>query len=343
MIRVDRSLASEPASLHSAFRSDDLTELERVRAFRLANNGSAKGFEYGRYKSADVKTALDFLFHGKCAYCESPYDTTQPVDVEHYRPKGSVEDSEHAGYWWLAMDWANLLPSCIDCNRRRKQKVLDLPDTPDLPTADAAARLRTVEFNTGKKDAFPLQDEGTRMVDEGDPSLLDNEARLLLDPTRDDPDKHLIFDTIDGTENGDGWVSWVRPVPGETPGSVSSVGTMSIKVYGLNRMGLVQARSRLLLELEFLLNVSVRMHETIADLGERAAGWQTRIDALAANDPNRALLEADLAFDAQLTDRLVVLRQRIEAQIRNLAKPEAPYSAAVRAWIKQMADKLKQA
>ncbi|MEF9674035.1 hypothetical protein QNM99_25505 [Pseudomonas sp. PCH446] len=44
------------------------------------------------------------------------------MDVEHYRPKGAVsEDASHPGYWWVAMDWDNLLPSCIDCNRKRKQ------------------------------------------------------------------------------------------------------------------------------------------------------------------------------------------------------------------------------
>ena len=342
MIRVDRSRASEPSSLHAAFGSDTLTELERVRAHRLANSGSAKGFEYARYKSADVKIALDSLFHGKCAYCESPYDVTQPVDVEHYRPKGSVEDSAHEGYWWLAMDWGNLLPSCIDCNRRRKQKVLELPENVDLPTLDATARLRTVEYNTGKKDAFPLRDETTRMLDEGDVTLLEREARLLLDPTRDDPDSHLVFDAVDGTESGDGWVSWVRPAPGDDPDSVSAVGTMSIKVYGLNRMGLVQARSRLLLELEFLLQVSLELRATISDLDSRSAGWQQRLDALAADHPDRAALAADLAFDGQLKSRLVVLRQRLEAQIASLAEPGAPYSAAVRSWMRKMAEKLSQ-
>src|SRR4051812_22350680 len=82
------------------------------------------------YKSA--KPFLDKLFGGKCAYCEVIIEASHPTEVEHYRPKGAVKDEEeevvtiqtpngaedHPGYWWLAYEWNNLLPSCIDCNRR---------------------------------------------------------------------------------------------------------------------------------------------------------------------------------------------------------------------------------
>jgi len=77
---------------------------------------------------------LEHVFFGHCAYCESPITRCDP-DAEHYRPKGMVTHQidqqtrvveavdetgsveKHPGYFWLAYDWRNLLPSCHYCNR----------------------------------------------------------------------------------------------------------------------------------------------------------------------------------------------------------------------------------
>lgn len=61
---------------------------------------------------------LNQWYFYKCAYCERFYK----LDVEHYRPKGEIRgvDNEllsNTGYYWLAYEWSNLLPSCISCNR----------------------------------------------------------------------------------------------------------------------------------------------------------------------------------------------------------------------------------
>ena len=70
-----------------------------------------QGFEFtfAAYKADDVREALTRLFRGKCAYCESRYAVTQPMDVEHWRPKGGVEEEDvdgktrlGPGYPWLA-------------------------------------------------------------------------------------------------------------------------------------------------------------------------------------------------------------------------------------------------
>ena len=45
-------------------------------------------------KDAEVKAALEKLFYGKCAYCETFYSVQAPVDVEHYRPKSAVEGDD---------------------------------------------------------------------------------------------------------------------------------------------------------------------------------------------------------------------------------------------------------
>jgi hypothetical protein len=134
------------------------------------------------------KRAMPFLlslFHDKCAYCESLITNTHPGDVEHYRPKGRLKDIDgrivkitvngkefdHPGYWWLCYDWTNLLPSCIDCNRRRNHGE-------ELTAA-------------GKADIFPIG--GKRAGSPNDP--LPAEDALLLNPSEDgfDPDAHFEF------------------------------------------------------------------------------------------------------------------------------------------------------
>jgi 5-methylcytosine-specific restriction endonuclease McrA len=89
------------------------------------------------------RAALGGSVADECAYCESRYAGTQPMDVEHFRPKGKVledDGTEVRGYYWLASEWANLLPSCIDCNRERRQWLADL------------GAVRSV----GKGERFPL-------------------------------------------------------------------------------------------------------------------------------------------------------------------------------------------
>lgn len=128
---------------------------------------------YKRYKKFVLR-----IFNNKCAYCEVDIPTSQPGDVEHFRPKGRISDDQarpvqvtidgrqvpHPGYYWLAYDWKNLLPSCSACNR-----------------SSAGA---------GKADQFPLQNEANRALKPGDEI---NEVPLLIDPTETDPLDHFEF------------------------------------------------------------------------------------------------------------------------------------------------------
>lgn len=69
--------------------------------------------EKGNVCKGTVKEALKDLYEGKCAYCERRCTTI----VEHYRPKLQVvKEKEHLGYYWLAYEWTNLVPTCDDCN-----------------------------------------------------------------------------------------------------------------------------------------------------------------------------------------------------------------------------------
>lgn len=132
-------------------------------------------------------------FFGKCAYCEQTVSNNQnqPGDVEHFRPKGKVcnidnevvivrvgdEEVNHPGYYWLAYEWTNLLPSCAACNRRLK-----------VPH-------RSNSY-TGKGMRFPVTSEYA--VYPGEEA---HENCLLINPCAVDPAKHLEFDKDTGVLN----------------------------------------------------------------------------------------------------------------------------------------------
>ncbi len=76
----------------------------------------------------ELKWHLFDLFHEKCAYCETKPLGGDTGAVEHYRPKGKVdEDKHHPGYYWLAYDETNLLPSCASCNEPARAKRTRFP------------------------------------------------------------------------------------------------------------------------------------------------------------------------------------------------------------------------
>ena len=172
-------------------------------------------FEFSAYGLPEVKAALAAMFHGKCAYCETSYDASQPMDVEHWRPKAQVESVDgpptKPAYYWLAASWENLLPSCIDCNRRRKQ----------IDVLTGAERL------SGKADQFPLERDTPRATAPGQET---QEVPLLLHPCDDEPE--AIFRATE--------TAVVKPAKAD--GLDARRARTSIDVYALNRSGLVLAR-----------------------------------------------------------------------------------------------------
>jgi uncharacterized protein (TIGR02646 family) len=214
------------------------------------------------YHHDQVHAALERLCERKCAYCEAPAPASTSWDVEHYRPKGRVsERADHPGYYWLTYVWENLLLSCELCNRRRK----------DRPTWEQAEPGTT----SGKGDRFPLADEATRAMHPG--ADLAAEARLLLDPTQDDPEEQLTFNLTGHALAREG----------------SPMGSTSIDVYHLNRRRLRswrQAQIRLALELidRLVRTGSHSMPEAVAlvvsTLGDSALPWAGAVRAI-ARDP----------------------------------------------------------
>jgi len=156
--------------------------------------------------------------HGKCAYCEEKIEPGQRHgDVEHYRPKAAVRDIngqsvmierggeqvKHPGYYWLAYNYSNLLPSCLACNRR-------------------ALNVGT-GLKTGKADLFPTLDGQWASR----PDEVNTERPALLNPwlANDDPAEHLALDIDTGR------------VIGRT-----ERGRITVELIGLNRDGLPEAR-----------------------------------------------------------------------------------------------------
>lgn len=134
----------------------------------------------------EVFLAKEGPFHGKCAYCECYLKGYQHGDIEHFRPKLAVTDendniinitdsngktSPHPGYYWLAYDWSNLLPSCVDCNQ---------------PKTTNGEKL-------GKRNRFPVEKEYASR-----PSEELNEKPILINPTSEDPSAHLVVDEKTG-------------------------------------------------------------------------------------------------------------------------------------------------
>lgn len=318
MRHVPFDLLPDPAGLTKP--RNGKSELEHARDhYKDPFDPKAGSYDFTAYKEGDVKERLESLFHGKCAYCETVYASTAPVDIEHYRPKGAVEgDPQHLGYWWLAMAWSNLLPSCIDCNRRRKQVLPD--DTASLAKLDAKTRTFTSSqvALAGKKDLFPIG--GTRAYRESE--AISGEEPLLLHPRETDPDEHLTFHvdplSLIGLVVPKALAG--APQPGVDPDEphVSRRGAVSIQVYGLNRLGLVQERTRILRRLGFLESMSLEIGGVIEDLAAHA-------------DPSVQ----------NATRRLRLLREQLLGEMKAMAVEDAPYSAMVKAWIAGFIARLK--
>jgi hypothetical protein len=148
----------------------------------------AEGSDPPEIKPDLYKGQRDLLlrtFNGKCAYCEVKLTAGQiKGDVDHYRPKGGIIDEKgqivyvfdkrtnrnrpHPGYYWLAYEWWNLLPSCIGCNR---------------PGRDLSGEMG------GKWNYFPVS--GSYALWPGEER---SEEPLLLNPWIDNPNDHLKFD-----------------------------------------------------------------------------------------------------------------------------------------------------
>jgi hypothetical protein len=197
---------------------------QKTRKPKKTGKSKPANFEFEVYRDKEVKQRLSQLFHNKCAYCEFRYAAGITGDVEHYRPKGRIdgEDGKSVwpGYYWLATDWDNLLPSCRLCNS--PTKLTDL--------------IGGQERTMGKANFFPLEPGSRRAKKKRD---LEAERPLILNPCKHDPSEHLEFFEKNGHK---------ALIRGKT-----EAGRRTVEICGLNRAELVRERLEILSQLETLM------------------------------------------------------------------------------------------
>lgn len=154
-----------------------------------------------------TRAALTKLFHGKCAYCESPSTGGAFLhDIEHFRPKrlSQKDGLELTHYAWLAYTWENLLIACTSCNRPRKNGDRIVGKGGNFPVL-------------GERAPVMATLEQCRKIEQG----------TLLDPCFDQPNKHLSF-AMDG---------FCHPL--------TERGNLTISLLNLNRTELQTERSNI--------------------------------------------------------------------------------------------------
>src|SRR4029077_15130529 len=150
-----------------AYRFEQWEEAARRESDSAAKFRGKTGYKF-RAIWGPLKEHLQDLYGDKCAYCDGSYRAFGYGDVEHFRPKGAVtEDPSHPGYWWLAFDPSNYLPSCQLCNQEAKKN--------RFPVAGARA--------FGPKDSLAA------------------EEALLLHPDSDQSRIHLKFNPSSSVTN----------------------------------------------------------------------------------------------------------------------------------------------
>ncbi len=122
----------------------------------------------------------------KCNYCESRCEKTATLQVEHYRPKAKVEAGENdhltlPGYYWLGLEWTNLLLTCPKCNGKdakgNKFPIRGIRANPVNPISNIGNLLVLDRTHCFAYDV-PLS----------------SELPILLNPEVDHPEDFLTFD-----------------------------------------------------------------------------------------------------------------------------------------------------
>jgi uncharacterized protein (TIGR02646 family) len=249
MIFVDRNLVLEPSILSDPQKAGPKETLNAIKHYH--GNPGATAFDYKVYRDPEVKDALITLFNGKCAYCDSTFLHVYSGDVEHFRPKGEIDEAmpdTKPGYYWLAADWNNLLLSCRNCNQKLKHML----------------HGQTVKKTMGKMNQFPLSDPSKYIRVHDHLNGIDDEEsfRLLLNPCLDKPEKHLEYDITAG----------IIKAKKDAQGQHSAKGQKSIDVYVLQRMQLVLSREKVLIDIQAQIQ---RVKEAISNFNDHLDSLDT--------------------------------------------------------------------
>lgn len=234
MIKIRRPQA--PAFLTDP---EGLWVKEIENAIAHYNTVNPASFKFEMYNDTRLKDELKKFFL-KCAYCESTYGAVYDGDVEHFRPKGKVNEKnpQTPGYYWLANDWDNLFLACQHCNQRRKHILVG----------------ETELEGYGKLDQFPIHPETHRAATVDSDLKKEERARLLINPCKDKPEVHFKYEKENAVM-----------IP------LSKKGETSVKVFVLQRPFLVQERKKKMIKLFKQMAIAKHLLEDYnADQGNNA-------------------------------------------------------------------------
>lgn len=203
-------------------------------------NGTRIQQGYTIYSDKSVRKILLKMFHGKCAYCESKITAIYNGDIEHFRPKGKIQNANPSrpGYFWLASEWENLLFACPFCNQTNTHEFRN------------GNNIEEAVF--GKLDQFPLETETHRLkythgiiyfTDSATYKQafdLEESERLLLNPCKDDNvEKYFKFNDDGAIISNDGLTDFEE-----------RKAQTSILTYALHRLPLTIAREEKIIQVK---------------------------------------------------------------------------------------------
>ena len=171
MRKIDRTRVPPPAYLSS--RSAQQARQQFLDYLRLDPAQRAQTRVPDRHlpEDASISRALNELFLGKCAFCESAVRTT----AYRFRPTSDAEPHEpsnpmaHLLYGWLADAWQNIYPICYECRPRQRNLFPVWKKRLSMPTPEEYAAY--VASGDGLWPSYPLK-ENPKLIDPGGPKDL---------------------------------------------------------------------------------------------------------------------------------------------------------------------------
>lgn len=86
---------------------------EKYDANKTESNKNDLDKAIKKYNHPEIKSSLESMLHGKCAFCESFIQNVDYGDIEHFKPKSKFPE--------LAVSWDNLLLACKKCNGKEQK------------------------------------------------------------------------------------------------------------------------------------------------------------------------------------------------------------------------------